>query len=98
MTAPASRPLVLSTASDAPLRQPARAPRRPDIRIEAGRQLRASLWLVLVMGVGILVTIAARPAPQAEAFAAPGKTMALGASAPLTLTASVDRTGLTAIR
>jgi len=98
MTAPARRPLVLSTATDAPLRQPSREPRRPDIRIEAGRQLRASLWLVLVMGVGILVTIAARPAPQAEAFAPAGRTMALGASAPVTLTASAAGTGLTTIR
>ncbi|MFO1147896.1 MAG: hypothetical protein U1E62_05910 [Alsobacter sp.] len=98
MTAPARRPLVASPAADAPLRQPALETRRPDIRIEAGRHLRASLWLVLVMGVGLAIAFAARPAPQPEAFRVTDKALVLKLPAPLAMAATATGPRTTAIR
>lgn len=45
---------------DEPLRLP-RKSRRNDIRIEAGRQLRLGLWLVLVLTLALGATLASRP-------------------------------------
>ena len=48
--------------ADAPLRMPARTAVRNDLRIQAGRQLRMSLWLVAVLAVALTATLMARPA------------------------------------
>jgi hypothetical protein len=98
MTAPARRTIAAQTHGDAPLRQPTREARRPDIRIEAGRQLRASLWLMLLMGVGLAVTMASRPVAQTDATAEPGKQMVLQLPASATLVATAAPMKATAIR
>jgi hypothetical protein len=59
-TAPAavarSRP-----GGEAPLRLTEASRRSRDVRLDAGRQLRTSLWLILVIGVAFAATLAARP-------------------------------------
>lgn len=51
-----------SSQADAPLRLPARGTVRSDLRIQAGRQLRMSLWLMGVLAVALTATLMARPA------------------------------------
>lgn len=62
MTTTSSRafPAPSFHAGDEPLRLP-RSTRRDDVRIDAGRQLRLGLWLVLVISIGFGATLAARP-------------------------------------
>lgn len=50
-----------SQAGDEPLRLPEPSRRGREVRIEAGRQLRMSLWLMLVIGIAFAATLAARP-------------------------------------
>jgi hypothetical protein len=45
----------------APLRLTEASRRSRNVRIDAGRQLRTSLWLILVIGVAFAATLAARP-------------------------------------
>ena len=47
--------------AEAPLRMPAKAAVRGDLRIQAGRQLRMSLWMVAVLAVALTATLLARP-------------------------------------
>ncbi len=71
--------------ADAPLRLPARGTVRSDLRIQAGRQLRMSLWLMAVIAVALTATLLARPAssPSLTEFrGAPQNTRTASAGVP----------------
>jgi hypothetical protein len=71
--------------------------RRDDIRIEAGRQLRMSLWLVAVIATAFVATLAARP--QGDTAPMLGEAAVATSQGPLaTTTRAVARISLADLR
>jgi hypothetical protein len=84
-----SRPVHTAIAkADAPLRLPVSRTRVRDLRVEAARQLRMSLWLMGVIAVAFTATLLARP--QASPTAALTEFSGLKTSGMQTATAAIE--------